>query len=644
MTRSSSKKFGGFHSYVLPVMAATLMACPSTPNNGSDAGDASEPALAPGELQAGRFNRVGPVEVESGPDSLSRSIMMTATVAPLPAPLPAGFAMAGDNVEIGVSEPDAVVAPLLVRMRYDASLATPGRWLTVLHYDPVNGYRPAVVVSHDVAAHTLTFQSRTFSAFGVATGNAALPPTHMIPNFSPAANGWSIPNIGGAFTTGGNCLGMTTFAAWYFSRPNAVGQMPLSQRFAARPQVADILAMRAQLGALASWSNQPDAARNPPVTTAAQLETIKNNLVTFTTPMVLLLRGRGRSTSAGTLTPDAAHAILVYGYDTTALLAYDPNLPGRMVRVPYTAAGGLSGTVLDMAGAILFEQTTFRVFGLPDWGRPDDFVSLLAEADANFATSSDLTVQTPASAEMITNRAYDVTGAIGTALPAGSQAAVLAWGQVFPVRVAGDRTYRGAIPMFTGSSTLYVIASPGMLNTSAWQRNSAARAVPFQASLPRSELLALMTWDADESDMDMYLVAPDGRATWYGRDATEENVGALSIDNRDGYGPEYITVSTADGHVVQTGDYRLRAHLHSDTAGARGTARRIRVTAHLVIQPSGVPYTVYRRCVFFITEPNSSNAQPTDRGPDWREIATVNVMSGVVQSGTSPNGSANCPN
>ncbi|MNP45503.1 hypothetical protein D3C76_1394300 [compost metagenome] len=49
----------------------------------------------------------------------------------------------------------------------------------------------------------------------------------------------------------------------------------------------------------------------------------------------------------------------------------------------------------------------------------------------------------------------------------------------------------------------------------------------------------LLSWDSDNTDLDLHLVTPDGGHVWYG-DRSLANGTALDVDVTTGYGPEII--------------------------------------------------------------------------------------------------------
>lgn len=58
---------------------------------------------------------------------------------------------------------------------------------------------------------------------------------------------------------------------------------------------------------------------------------------------------------------------------------------------------------------------------------------------------------------------------------------------------------------------------------------------------PTPKLRVLLSWDSDNTDLDLHLVTPDGEHVWYGH-RVANNGAALDVDVTSGYGPEIISM------------------------------------------------------------------------------------------------------
>jgi uncharacterized protein YfaP (DUF2135 family) len=64
--------------------------------------------------------------------------------------------------------------------------------------------------------------------------------------------------------------------------------------------------------------------------------------------------------------------------------------------------------------------------------------------------------------------------------------------------------------------------------------------VSFFANVPRTSMKLVLVWDTDKTDMDLWVIGPDGEKVFYGN-KTGKAGGQLDIDVTDGYGPETFT-------------------------------------------------------------------------------------------------------
>lgn len=69
-----------------------------------------------------------------------------------------------------------------------------------------------------------------------------------------------------------------------------------------------------------------------------------------------------------------------------------------------------------------------------------------------------------------------------------------------------------------------------------------------------SDVRIVIEWTADDADLDLWVIEPNGEKVYYG-DQTSSAGGLISNDMTDGYGPEEYVIRRAPG-----GDYRVRVH------------------------------------------------------------------------------------
>jgi len=66
----------------------------------------------------------------------------------------------------------------------------------------------------------------------------------------------------------------------------------------------------------------------------------------------------------------------------------------------------------------------------------------------------------------------------------------------------------------------------------------------------------VLTWDADNTDIDLWVTDPNGERAFYGRRLTFQG-GRMSRDFTGGYGPEEFSVK-----VAKPGKYRIEANFY----------------------------------------------------------------------------------
>lgn len=72
------------------------------------------------------------------------------------------------------------------------------------------------------------------------------------------------------------------------------------------------------------------------------------------------------------------------------------------------------------------------------------------------------------------------------------------------------------------------------------------------------DLRAVLTWDADNTDIDLWVTDPNGEKAYYGHRFTDQG-GRMSLDFTGGYGPEEFSLKSA-----QPGKYRVEAQYFGD--------------------------------------------------------------------------------
>ncbi len=99
-------------------------------------------------------------------------------------------------------------------------------------------------------------------------------------------------------------------------------------------------------------------------------------------------------------------------------------------------------------------------------------------------------------------------------------------------------------------------------------------AVNREVDLAGADLVVMITWNTDNSDVDLHVTEPSGEECYYGHRDTKTG-GKLTQDVTQGYGPEMYVLKKAPG-----GNYSIRAHYYASQRN-RATART-KVFAHVI--------------------------------------------------------------
>src|SRR5580658_5791848 len=91
------------------------------------------------------------------------------------------------------------------------------------------------------------------------------------------------------------------------------------------------------------------------------------------------------------------------------------------------------------------------------------------------------------------------------------------------------------------------------------------------SSQPQSDLRVTISWNTDATDVDLWVIEPDGTKCVY-KNTRTKNGGQLSQDQTQGYGPErYQTVKAL------TGEYQIKVHYFSANPNLIGGETHVNV-------------------------------------------------------------------
>ena len=440
---------------------------------------------------------------------------------------------------------------------------------------------------------------------------SALDSSHAVTGFTPQNNGWNIDNFGkisdfGSWLTpNGNCLGMSAYAVWYFD--NSVTPV-LNGAYSTNgsPSIAQLLAIRAHLAQSQYWAGQSNTYLHL-LGPAATGVLMKMYLDVFDQPMILLLGVDG----------NPKHASVLYGYDTSSFTFYDVNFMDTSKTVDFdgTNFGTYSG------------YNTFTYDTQPSLGRTEDFAALTADAVGGFASSSMISVTSPTAGQQIDAHDVDLTGTLSSSLNSAAEVIAYVKGVLQNVENSNG-SFSATLPIVYGDNTIILVAGEDISKQSNWYPNAATLIFDIIGTLPPTTLLTTLTWNQDNTDVDLYVTepAPSNQTAWFFNLQTT-NLLTLDFDNTTGFGPEHTTLTTtgANPGVALPGEYTISVHYYSD----HGTGQTVTGTVSIVVN-EGTPNQVLESQSFTIAASNSANASPGSTGPDWVAIGTVNLTNGTI--------------
>ena len=278
--------------------------------------------------------------------------------------------------------------PVTITMPYDTSLATVNEFVNPYEYvaipsSTIGIYKKAgesrievaSITGRNTTAGTVTFMTRHFSKYlilewakKVADIMSTSADFNIDTGFSPAKDGWFIPNYGSILEPEGNCIGMSSYAKWFFTWKGVLSDSDgLYDKYRQGDKdnweddvCAMQLASRAQTGELAIWK-QSDAEM-----TAAggwSSKQVAQSVVqaihdTGQPQIIYLLQVYADGTNGG------PHAVLARAYSNGVFKFYDPNFKGADDRQVTYTYGGNWGRYKSGSTSKNDSRYSYNVFGL----------------------------------------------------------------------------------------------------------------------------------------------------------------------------------------------------------------------------------------------------------------------------------------
>jgi uncharacterized protein YfaP (DUF2135 family) len=566
--------------------------------------------------------------------------------------------------------------PVEVTFPYDANAANndnaPVRFYW---YDGQTGKLDATgFLSEDKTAHTITFLSASFSDFVAIkldlNFSELLGVNYSVDTgFRPSSDGWFIPNYGSYLTPGGMCLGMVSYAKWYFSYMKGGNGIGLYDKYIEGTptewrddNTAIQLAARAHLGTSGIWSALTTQEYNWATSNAREVAiSWLHGMIVTDEPQLIGLKARSNN---GTYL-DYAHAVMTYGYSNGMFEIYDPNFPGsssgdRMREIPFTYTNGFNETYVS--GKTRADNLVFNIFyhaGSKMAATPSAYTGLYLSAEKKFTGDSEFPTVTltdtstvPAGTTPVDSDGDGIrdtpqnTAVISGTITGGQSAInstlVFVSNHKYTVRVENG-AFSQEVPLYNGDNDIIVLATDQntLTNWAGFLQDT------IRSNTTVASLTITLTWGQDNSDVDLHVLEPgnSGRHIYYNNPGYFGANPYLDLDNTHGYGPEhyYATESmTLPESTNLYGTYQIRVNYYADHDG--NTEQTQPITWHLNVRylafknvNTGQEFWVEEsRSGALSTEDNDNTSDFYNASPAWSNVWTIEYTQPNLQDYAIP--------
>ena len=493
--------------------------------------------------------------------------------------------------------------PCTVTLPYDPTLVTDEESIRFYSYDDESGRFDATgFISQDTDANTITFYAGTFSKFTaieiMQRSQWFLENNEIDTGFRPKTDGWFIDNWGSYLSSGGACLGMTSYAKWYFvHKKSTAGDLYTKYIEGDEEEWRDDntaieLATRCQMGTYGIWKSLTSDEKEYAKTKSDDVAySLIHGMIVSGEPQLIGLKTR----FANGTWAKGGHAVLTYRFSGGRFDIYDPNfhgtLPGTDARqIPFDFEVGFTRSYSSGQNAGSGRQyNIFYHAGLKTFSPLKTYKQLFEGAEKQFKDSSifpeveltDISTspigRTPIDNDDDNIRDTGDTRCTITGTITGGQQMVFSTlifvsGQKYKVPVTAE-SFSVSVPLYAGENDVIILATDENTRTN-WA--GFLRESIFSTAFNSSFTLTL-TWEQDQCDVDLHVLEPTiegvvGRHMLpHGGQGADSGYPYMTVDNMDGYGPEtYIatenmTLPNYDGGGKSLyGTYKFRVHYMSD--------------------------------------------------------------------------------
>lgn len=175
-----------------------------------------------------------------------------------------------------------------------------------------------------------------------------------------------------------------------------------------------------------------------------------------------------------------------------------------------------------------------------------------------------------------------IKGEIGHA-PKDRPATLVVNGVPMPLKIGADGSFDRPYAFPAGSNSLEVISPDSQQRRRVqFYHGGGAGEVP-------AKLRVLLSWDSDNTDIDLHLVTPDGGHVWYGNRSLP-NGATQDVDVTTGYGPEIIATPTPlKGQYLVYVNYFGGGYREDSESGDVEAAQALTTARVTIVTEEGTP-------------------------------------------------------
>lgn len=382
-----------------------------------------------------------------------------------------------------------------------------------------------------------------------------------------------------------------------------------------------IIATRAHTSVSRLWNQYvPNVTASLNLTGREVFSGITNILDNTARPTILFLT-RNPNTNG-------THAVLAYDHvGASTVLINDPNYPGAVRTGGVSLLGNL--TYGSWGKIAIIGNGSFRTEG---------FDNIYDDAESGFDGSgrAQVVVESHTDGETVTDRTISLTGKVNSGLVLVDKLTVWLNGTTkFEAAIAADGAFGLAISLVEGDNKLtFETSGTDTSGNTTSQLNDQIAPYVVKLETPHSQILVTLTWNTNDTDIDLYTIDPSGDYSAYFNQITADG-GELDYDNTSGFGPEHWTLYSTD--TVRWGqEYNVRAHYYSDHSSvATDPTIPTRWNINVLLYEGTLRAQSFNFSGVLLFD-SSSNDAFDDVGPDWADVCTIVPIESVSAALAAP--------